>query len=38
MKTRWIVIIGGVILAAVLLGVFGPLLLPTAFGVAPTVG
>ena len=32
MKTRWIVIIGSVILAAVLLGVFGPLLLPTAFG------
>jgi len=33
MKTRWIVIIGGgVILAAVLLGVFGPWLLPTAFG------
>jgi putative membrane protein len=32
MKTRWIVIIGGsFILAAVLLGVFGPLLLPAAF-------
>ena len=32
MKTRWIVIIAGVILAAVLLGVFGPLLFPTIFG------
>jgi putative membrane protein len=33
MKTRSIAIIGGgVILAAVLLGVFGPLLLPAAFG------
>jgi putative membrane protein len=32
MKTRWIVIIGGMILAAVLLSVFGPLLFPTAFG------
>ena len=33
MKTRWIVIIGGgLILAAVLLGAFGPMLLPTAFG------
>lgn len=33
MKTRWIVIIGGgLLLAAVVLGVFGPLLLPTAFG------
>jgi putative membrane protein len=33
MKTRWIIIIGGgVLLAAVLLGTFGPLLLPTAFG------
>jgi len=33
MKTRSIVIVGGgVILAAVLLGVFGPWLLPTAFG------
>jgi putative membrane protein len=32
MKTRWTVIIGGLILAVMLLGVFGPLLLPTAFG------
>lgn len=33
MKTRSIIIIGGsLILAAVLLGVFGPWLLPTAFG------
>jgi putative membrane protein len=32
MKTRWILIIGGVILAVVLLGVFGPWLLPTTFG------
>lgn len=33
MKTRSIVIIGGgVLLAAVLLGVLGPLLLPTVFG------
>ena len=33
MKTRWIVIIGGIlILAAVVLGALGPLLLPTAFG------
>ena len=33
MKTRWIVIIGGgLLLAAVVLGAFGPLLFPTAFG------
>ena len=33
MKTRSIVIIGGgVLLAAVVLGVLGPLLLPTVFG------
>ena len=31
-KNRWIMIIDGVILAAVLLGVFRPWLLPTAFG------
>ena len=32
MKTQWVIIGGGVILAAVLLGVIGPWLIPTMFG------